>query len=85
MPAGTKRRVTVGEPPMVEARRATAVKNAPSYDPRLKTASGVWRFGGYGPGYRAEAARAAPIRGNGLLDLYNLVDCRRHDQFVFSR
>lgn len=66
MPAGTKRRVIVGEPPMVEARRATAVKNAPSYDPRLKTASGVRRLGGYGPGDTAGAARATLIRGSGL-------------------
>ena len=51
-PAGTKRRVTVGVPPMVEARRASAAKNAPSSDPRLKTTSGVRRLGGYGPGAR---------------------------------
>ena len=68
VPAGTKRRVTVGEPPMVEARRATAVKNAPSLDPRLKTASGVRRLGGYGSGGFAGAARATLNRGSELVN-----------------
>ena len=53
-------------PPTVEARRASAAKNAPSLDPRLKTTSGVRRLGGYGPGDLAGAARVTLIRGSGL-------------------
>ena len=52
---------------MVEARRASAAKNAPSSDPRLKTTSGVRRLGGYGPGGFVGAARATLIQGSGLM------------------
>ena len=57
----------MGVAPMVEARRTSAAKNAPSSDPRLKTTSGVRRLGGYGPGVSVGAARATLIRGSGVL------------------